>query len=198
MIRKKLFSMIELLVGMAVLAIMMTFLINAFTSAEELASSGNKSMTIFERSNMSLDFMAADLRQLVVNDNPRTELGFTYGDVAPGESTFVEFTGRQFFTATPGLRQLLRYDYNKATGTLSRSVDGGTVETLMEGISSFTLEYYDEKDVALHDVDASYSGSNFSFSFIPNYCQVTITLDHGAASGSELTQRTFMRRVYFQ
>ena len=109
---KQKFSMIEILVGIVVLSIMMAFLINAFTTAERIASTGNKSMAIFERSSMTLDFMAGDISQLAVNDAPRLKVPFQYN------SSSLEFVCRLPFTSTPTDRQKLKYTY--ASNTLSR------------------------------------------------------------------------------
>ena len=197
--RIKLFSMIELLVGIVVLTIMMAFLINAFTTAERVASTGRKSMNIFEKSNMTLDFMASDIRQLVVSASPRTPMTFTYTDVTnAGDSCDVEFVSRQVFTNTPGLRQTIKYSYDKTNATLSRVLDAGTAETIISNIDFFSIEYYNANDIKLHDADASYSGSSYAFNFFPNYCQITIKLAKDASSASENVQRSFERRIYFE
>ena len=196
--KPKYFSMIELLVGIVVLTIMMAFLINAFTTAERIASTGNKSMTVFEKSNMALDFMAGDIRQLIVNASPRTPLSFTYDNVTAGDSTACSFTAREVFTDTPGITYTVTYRYDQGTGELFRAAKGGSEELVIDNIEFFTLEFYNENGTPLHNIDAAYSSSAYAFNFFPNYCHISIKLQQDSTSGSENVQRSFMRRIYFE
>ena len=189
---KKYFSMIEILVGIVVLTIMMAFLINAFTTAERVASTGSKSMNLFEKSNMTLDFMASDVRQLIVSAAPRTSVSFTYGNVTAGDSTSLAFTGRPFFSETPGLTQAVNYSYDKATGELSRSINGAASEVLINKISFFSVEFYDENDSSFHDILTG------PFTSLPNYCRITLKLSDENSAGTESLERAFVRRIYFE
>ena len=172
--------MIELMVAMAVLTIMMAFLIKAFTGAARLSRSGNKSMTVFERSTMALDFMANDLSQLSVNDLSRTKLSFTYS------TTSCSFTCRLPFSDTPVDRKKINYEF--ASNALTRQVDTGTKEEILDGIESFTITFYDSSNTALPTEEPINS--------YPSYCEISLKLAETAKS--ENTQRTFTRRVYYE
>lgn len=178
----KFFSMIELLVGMAVLSIMMTFLISAFTSAEKIASSGTSSMSTFERSNMALDFIANDISQLSVNDSPKTKLSFTYN------SSSCSFTCRLPFSSSPVDRKKISYRFSAES--LTRQIDGATPEELLNEVEKFTISFYDSSNTA-YPVDTD------TYTY-PSYCELKLNLKRDESTGAENHQRTFTRRIYFE
>ena len=195
---KKYFSMIELLVGMAVLAIMMTFLINAFSSAEQIASSGRRSMDTFEKSNMTLDFMAGDLNQLSVNDAPRLKVPFQH------TNSSIEFICRLPFDSNPTDRQKLKYSYSsnvlsRERSTLEKDINGEPkfpevwvsqgVEILLSDIKSFKLECFDSQNTLL--------GQGVPLYTYPGYIELELTLNNPQDS-NEVSERTFTRRIYFE
>ena len=181
MIKRKFFSMIELLVGIVVLSIMMAFLINAFTTAERIASTGNKSMSIFEKSTMALDFMSNDLSQLTVNKSPKTKLAFTY------TTSSCSFTCRLPFSSTPVDRKRISYDFSSES--LTRQIDSATAEELLKDLENFKIVFYDASGTAYATATDIYD--------YPSYCELTLKLKK-LDSGNENTQRTFTRRVYFE
>ena len=191
--KKNFFSMIELLVGMAVLTIMMVFLIGAFTAAEGVASNGNKSMNVFEKSNMTLDFMSGEISHLVVYDSPRTAIPMQHNDSS------ITFVARLPFGDNPHFRHKIIYSYS--SGTLTRTIhdwDSANNEffptaassyILIDDIDSFKFTCYNH-DNTLRAVDTDYKS-------LPSYCQITMKLNNPALD-SQNFQRSFTRRIYFK
>ena len=188
--KKLKFSMIEILVGIVVLTIMMAFLINAFTTAERIASTGQKGMDVFEKSNMALDFMSGEISQLTVNDSPRTQVAVQYGE------TYIRLIAKLPFTADPFRLHRITYFFN--AGELGRTVElwdetnhvweTPTTATLMKDIEVFKFELVDEDGTM---------PVNTAIVTFPNYCEITFKLNNPESS-QEKIQRMFTRRIFFK
>ena len=198
--KKLKFSMIELLVGMAVLTIMMVFLISAFTTAEQVASSGNREMDAFEKSNMALDFMVGEISQLTVNDAPRTVVPMQYEDDS------ITFIAQLPFSDEP--LRLRKITFSLSGDTLSRTVqlwddkdvaedgdpkewEAATTEVLLTKVEEFKVAVFGE---VLGEVKAMPVSTDIVE--FPKYCNISLKLENPEAV-SEIVQRTFTRRIFY-
>ena len=186
----KFFSMIEILVGIVVLTIMMAFLINAFTTAERIASTGSKGMTVFEKSSMALDFVSGEIRQLSCSSKNKLDYVYT--------PTSIDFKARLPFSSTPTALQRIVYTYSSETLTRQLfTYDPATLdwttpvttdpEVLMTDIAEFNLEMHDANGVAMPSTSTDY----------PSYTQIEFKLKE-LNNGKENIQRAFSRRIDFQ
>ena len=203
--------MVELLVSTVVFLIMMTFLTKAFTSADKLVNSGINNMDTFEKSNLALDYLSVDLRQIVVNDLKRAPISFSYTDVAnEGDDLAIQFQARVTYHDAslpvaqqkhPGERASIVLTYNKNDGTIKRNKDGLGDELLLNDIELFSVIFYSKDNVPLHDIvvegSQPYKGSATNFTFLPNHCKLTLTLNKQGSRPSDF-RRPFVRRIYFK
>ena len=194
--KKNYFSMIEILVGIVVLTIMMAFLINAFTTAEKIASTGNKSMDVFEKTSMALDFMSGELSHTLVNNSPRTTITMEHS------SNSITFVCRLPFAAEALLRHKIVYTYDSTDGVLRRKVAQwdstatppafgayGTDEDIMKNIETFSIACYESDDTER-------TQSPNTHDTYPSYIEIKMKLQNPNTS-SENVQRSFTRRVFF-
>lgn len=177
------FTMVEFLVAMVLVVFMMAFLMNAFSSAERLASTGHAEMTIVERSDMALTLIGSDLNGLTVTNSPRTQTSFEY------TSQNCKFTTRLPLSSNPVTRHLVEYNYSG--NSINRSVDGGTAEVLLDEVEDFSIEFFDDTSTAFL--------VSSPITVRPNYCRIRIRVSKpSSVPDTEDIERTFERRIDFQ
>ena len=226
--RNNFFSMVELLVGMAVLTIMMAFLIKAFTSAEKLSSSANRSMNLFERSNMVLDFISTDIRQMTVSNLPRSQVPYKYEYDSDGNLESCSFYARLPFSQdevtvngdrqypSRVLPQLITYEFDKSKQELSRTITYSSdypdtslrntqkTEDLLEKVENFTISF--KKPVYSTTTNATIETDMYTATGVTEGHDLTEQANYcelqikltNPSSSKQIVHRTFPRRIYFE
>lgn len=184
------YTLIEVLVAIAVLALMMSFLFQFTGSAQRIWSASNASMDVASSSDAILALLDEDLAQMTVDG----DAGLAY------EKTATEFSFYTVSNTANGALIKVCYKYNSANKELYRFQEDVTYDPadnkepkavtfpaesddylVAEGVESFTVTAYPADTTKL-----------------PNYIHVELTLKQANQSASDMSdsQRVFSR-VFF-
>ena len=131
-IKKQQFTLLELLVAMAVFSVMMTVLMEFFSSAQRVTLRTKHKTEYYEEARLALDMITRDLKtSKYIRDDSKVNYS--------GPSGPLTFYSRSSFSDTPGKLVLVSYD--KSGDNLTYSNDGGTAVVIAENVRSFEVEH---------------------------------------------------------
>lgn len=180
--------MIEILVSTVVFSILMGILINAFGSASKITIRGERSIEIFERSQVALDFITEELKQMTVN----VAQPLTYKE----DQSLSFYASLPFSENNAFLSQKITYSYTpgsgSALGSISRQIGSDKAIILLKDVESFKLRLLSNYDtlsstpLTTHDLQSD-----------AKFALLSLTLGN-PAKGAEALQQSFSRLVLLQ
>ena len=151
--RRKPFTLVELLIAMSVLSVFMLGLMQFYSTTETVMSAGSNRTEMFERARIAMDMMANDLSCVFYSQTDdqmkpfvSTSTSFTVATIRPEKldtTAKTNIVGVEY-SWNSGKRELLYATSKKDVFSITGGIGGG--ETLVEGVTDFK-------------VTANYSGS---------------------------------------
>ena len=149
---KKPFTLVEVLIAMAVLSVFLLGLMQFYSSTESVLSSGVEKTEMFERARIAMDMMANDLTCIYYSQTDDDLTPFRYSE----NSYFEAATVRPEKLDTSARTNIVgvKYDWNTSKQTLVYSSDtaGDTFDVssasfgneteLVEGVTDFSVKAY--------------------------------------------------------
>jgi len=144
--RRKPFTLVELLIAMSVLSVFMLGLMQFYSTTETVMSAGSNRTEMFERARIAMDMMANDLSCVFYSQTDdslvpfvSTSTSFTVATIRPEKldpAAKTNIVGVEYRWDS-GKRELLYATSKKDVFSITGSIGGG--ETLVEGVYDFKV-----------------------------------------------------------
>jgi len=190
------FTLVEMVVAMAVLVILMLLLFRFLAGAQQAWSLSKANTRVYENARVALELIRRELLTAVASNESGRQIPFQAGNPC----TFISATNISSTSSGPDCK-LTEVRYHQSSDTLYREATdfGGTSadEEVVNGVDSFSMACFDS------------SGSLFTGSSneLPAFVQVSITLFDEAlmdlpaevqAARKPETMRTFTKIIFLQ
>ena len=156
--KKKPFTLVELLIAMSVLSVFLLGLMQFYTTTEDVMSAGANRTELFERARCAMDMMANDLICMYYSQTDKTlkpfvliPNGFRVATIRPEKldtSAKTSIVGAQY-TWNSGDRKLTYASSGKDYFNAANDIAGN--ETLVEGVTGFSISVKSQGDLEIPD-----------------------------------------------
>jgi prepilin-type N-terminal cleavage/methylation domain-containing protein len=183
------FSLVEIMVVIAILPIVIAAIYGVFASVNRSCTNNEVSAEVMQYMRTSIDFMEQDIRMAGLDSFDSAGAGIE--PFAKPENTYLRFTADRNMSGAIEMADFedITYEYDDVNDRLTQCLYEGAPEedcgTLAENVTAFQFEYYDEDDNLLAaPIDRS----------LIRTVQVTMTIEQPAGR-ADTVSRTLTKRV---